>query len=118
MAMQSQKPIIPVYIKKRKTLFSRLVLAVGEPVYISNSKILTREETQRLFELLEEAPMKWRMFFTLDIYTGMRRGELLGLEWKDIDFTTGLIHIERTSNYTKDRGIYTDTPRQKARCGT
>ena len=39
----------------------------------------------------------------------MRRGEMLGLEWKDIDFETGVIHIQRTSNYTKARGIYTDT---------
>ncbi len=77
-------------------------------------KILTKEETHQLFELLEDVPMKWRMFFTLDIYTGMRRGELLGLEWKDIDFATGMIHIQRTSNYTKDRGIYTDTPKTES----
>ena len=39
----------------------------------------------------------------------MRRGEMLGLEWKDINFETGIVHIQRTSNYTKARGIYTDT---------
>ena len=44
----------------------------------------------------------------------MRRGEMLGLEWHDIDFKTGMIHIERTSNYTKARGIYTDTPKTES----
>ena len=34
---------------------------------------------------------------------------MLGLEWKDIDFETGIVHIQRTSNYTKAKGIYTDT---------
>ncbi|MGN0687185.1 MAG: site-specific integrase [Oscillospiraceae bacterium] len=34
---------------------------------------------------------------------------MLGLEWKDIDFETGVVHIQRTSNYTKAKGIYTDT---------
>ena len=43
-------------------------------------KIYTLEEVERLFELLEEAPLKYRTFFTLAVYTGFRRGELMGLE--------------------------------------
>lgn len=39
---------------------------------------------------------------------------MLGLEWHDIDFETGVIHIQRTSNYTKARGIYTDTPKTES----
>ncbi len=74
--------------------------------------ILTMEETKQFFELLEDhASLKWKAFFTLAIYSGMRRGEMLGLEWHDIDFASGMIHIERTSNYTKSKGIYTDTPK-------
>ena len=74
--------------------------------------ILTMEETQHFFKLLDDhAPLKWKAFFVLVIYSGMRRGEMLGLEWHDIDLKTGMIHIERTSNYTKARGIYTDTPK-------
>ena len=72
-------------------------------------KILSIQETEDFLKLLETAPLKWRTFFTLDIYSGMRRGEMLGLEWKDIDFETGVVHIQRTSNYTKARGIYTGT---------
>ena len=72
-------------------------------------KILSIQETEDFLKLLETAPLKWRTSFTLDIYSGMRRGEMLGLEWKDIDFETGVVHIQRTSNYTKAKGIYTDT---------
>ena len=72
-------------------------------------KILSIKETEKFLKLLEKAPLKWRTFFTLDIYSGMCRGEMLGLEWKDIDFETGIVHIQRTSNYTKAKGIYTDT---------
>ena len=56
---------------------------------------------------------KYRVFFTLVTYTGMRRGEMLGLEWHDINFDTGVIHIQRTSNYTKASGIYTDDTKTK-----
>lgn len=39
--------------------------------------------------------------------------ELLGLEWKDVDFKSSIISIRRTSNYTAERGIYTDTTKTK-----
>ena len=86
-------------------------------------KIYTLEEVERLFELLEEAPLKYRTFFTLAVYTGFRRGELMGLEWKDIDFESGVVSVRRTSNYTVKTGIsnytvktgiYTDTTKTKS----
>ena len=39
--------------------------------------------------------------------------EMLGLEWKDVDFKSSIISIRRTSNYTAERGIYTDTTKTK-----
>lgn len=33
--------------------------------------------------------------FILALATGMRRGELLGLKWRDIDFTKGVLHVRR-----------------------
>ena len=38
---------------------------------------------------------------------------MLGLEWKDIDFENNIISINRTSNYTAECGIYTDTTKTK-----
>lgn len=75
--------------------------------------IYTIEEAARFLELLEHEDMQYRVFFTLAIYTGMRRGELLGLEWKDIDFKSDLVNIVRTSQYNSSKGIYTDTPKTK-----
>lgn len=69
------------------------------------------EEAQTFLCLLEDAPAHWQSFFTLAIYGGFRRGELFGLEWNDIDFDTGVVTIQRTSLYTKDRGVFTDTPK-------
>ena len=75
--------------------------------------IYTLEEVAHLFQLLENAPLKYRTFFTLAIYSGFRRGEMLGLEWKDIDWEHNVISIRRTSNYTASKGIYTDTTKTK-----
>lgn len=73
----------------------------------------TLEEAQRFLNLLEQEPLMWKAFFHLAIYGGFRRGELFGLEWPDIDFDTGVVTVRRTSSYTKERGIFTDTPKTK-----
>ena len=75
--------------------------------------IYTLEEISRLFQLLETAPLKYRTFFILAIYSGFRRGEMLGLEWKDIDWDNCVISVRRTSNYTSSKGIYTDTTKTR-----
>jgi integrase len=42
------------------------------------------------------------LFVLLGTYTGMRRGELLGLQWGDVDFDTGMVQVRRTVAPTKD----------------
>lgn len=76
-------------------------------------QIYTPEEAGKFLDLLDKEPLKYRAFFNLAIYSGFRRGELLGLEWKDIDFENNVINVRRTSCYTPDRGIYTDTTKTK-----
>ncbi|MCL2638493.1 MAG: site-specific integrase [Oscillospiraceae bacterium] len=79
-------------------------------------EVYTIEEAQKFLDCLQKQPIEEFQhiaFFTLAIFTGLRRGELLGLEWKDIDFNRGIISVKRTSNYTNADGIYTDTPKNR-----
>lgn len=39
--------------------------------------------------------------FSLAIYTGMRRGEILGLRWKDVDFERKELLVTQTANWTR-----------------
>lgn len=75
---------------------------------IKEKKIYTRSEVQQFITLLDSAPLKYKTFFYLLLYSGFRRGEVLGIEWKDVDFEDNIISIRRTSNYTSKKGIYTD----------
>jgi len=45
------------------------------------------------------------------LQTGIREGELAGLEWKDINFEKKEIHIQRNSQYVRKVGIVTGTPK-------
>lgn len=52
MAMQSKKTIYPVYIKKEKSFWKRLLIAVGEPITLPTGMGLKEIETatQDLYE--------------------------------------------------------------------
>lgn len=76
-------------------------------------QIYTPEQAAQFLELLNKEPIKYRAFFNLAIYSGFRRGELLGLEWKDVDWENAIISVRRTSCYSHTRGVYTDTTKTK-----
>lgn len=78
-------------------------------------EIYTVEEMKQLFKLINQyAPLKYKAFLTLAVYSGFRNGELMGLEWKDVDWENNVISVRRTSNYTVTDGNYTDTPKTKS----
>ena len=76
-------------------------------------KIYTVEEVTKFLNLLENETLKYRVFFNLLIFSGFRRGEILGLEWKDVDFENNVISVHRTSCHTTKKGTYTDTTKTK-----
>ena len=39
-----------------------------------------------MLDLLDDEPIVYRTMITLLLHTGLRRGELCGLEWDDINF--------------------------------
>ena len=71
----------------------------------------TAAEVQTIMASLEGEPLKWRALIHLLIDTGIRRGECCALQWKNIDFKTGAITICGNLCYTKQKGIYLDTPK-------
>ncbi len=59
-------------------------------------KTWSSEECNRFLQYLKEKNIKYHMFFLLAIYTGLRRGELLALTWKDIDFDNKRILVNKS----------------------
>ena len=53
------------------------------------------EANNFILALKEKAPLYWRVAMNVFVYLALRRGELAGLQWKDIDFTKATIKIER-----------------------
>ena len=89
---------------------SKVVIPKGE---VKEKQIYSQEEMELLLTRIMSEPVKYKAFFFLIAYSGFRRSEMLGLEWKDIDFENNIISVRRTSNYTAERGTYTDTTKAK-----
>lgn len=84
-------------------------------VITPEKEFYTIEEAQQMLDLFRNEPdsnFKYVCFYTLAVYTGFRLGEMLGLEWKDVNFETNVISVNRTCLYSKVKGgLYTETPK-------
>ena len=75
------------------------------------------EQTKILLENLELLPSedaKYKVAIILTVFTGVRLGELMGLEWTDVDFKNGIISINRSSQYLSDMGVFTKVPKTES----
>ena len=70
-------------------------------------------EIARIWEALENEPIKWKTMVHLFLVTGCRRGEVLGLKWSKVDWENKQIYIDCNLLYRKELGIYEDTPKTK-----
>ena len=76
--------------------------------------ILDDEQVKMLVAALNKEAIQHRAMILLLLYTGMRRGELCGLEWKDIDFETQMLRICRSSQYVGNRKLITKEPKTRS----
>ena len=60
---------------------------------------------QSLMELTG-SNLKYKAAILLDIFSGVRRGELIGLEWSDVDFKNETININKSTQYLPENGIF------------
>lgn len=56
----------------------------------------SKEEVKRFLGGFDD---RLKIIFLLAIHTGMRRGEILGLRWKDIDFDNAMISIRQIQGF-------------------
>ena len=68
-------------------------------------RILTRAELDAFLAVVEQDEV-WRDFFQTELMTGLRRGEICGLQWNDFDEEAGTLKVCRTL-HSQRKGEYT-----------
>ena len=81
------------------------------PQNTKEMQLLSREEMQ--WFLMQAKEEEYYELFLLELATGLRRGEVLALQWDDLDFNTGALHIQRQV-YRANGGLVVSAPKTKA----
>jgi integrase len=66
-----------------------------------NNKRLRFLEREEIVKLLSNCQKYLKPIVVIALNTGMRRGEILGLKWRDIDIKRGIIYLYNTKNGEK-----------------
>ena len=75
---------------------------------------LSEEDAVFFFRAVNDCPLDFRCMLYLLITTGLRRGECIGLKWKDIDEERAVLKIQRNVTYTAKSGTVVNTPKTVA----
>ena len=81
------------------------------PQNAKEMQLLSREEMQRF--LIQAKEEGYYELFLLELATGLRRGEVLALQWDDLDFEAGALHIQRQV-YRANGELVVSIPKTKA----
>lgn len=77
----------------------------------------TKEEQKKLEAVIEATADSRALGILICLYTGIRIGELLGLEWDDVSLERGIMRIDKTVYRCKDesgkRYLCTDRPKTR-----
>ena len=58
--------------------------------------VFTIEETKTILDAAKTEPINIRLLIELALFTGMRRGEIVGLKWSDINFDKQCLSVKRS----------------------
>lgn len=72
---------------------------------------MTKEQQDLFMKYAEESYLYH--FFSVMLRTGMRKGEMQGLKYSDIDKKQNVIHVRRTLKYIEGKGYFEDTPKTR-----
>jgi integrase len=64
-------------------------------------------------EIVSDQPIVYQAIFYFAVLCGLRRGEIIGLKWDDLDFDRLIFYIKRSATRQKGTGTYTDKPKNK-----
>jgi integrase len=76
-------------------------------------EVFTLEEVSDILKALESEPWHIRAMIEVALFTGCRRGEIVGLKWADIDFENQRISVKRSIYKLSDGKAREKEPKSK-----
>lgn len=79
----------------------------------SSTRVIEHDHTERLLHYLEDSDKIFDMGLLISICTGIRVGELCGLQWGDVNWSGGTIRINRTVSRIRNPQIGGDPEKRQ-----
>ena len=70
----------------------------------TEKQVLDDSQLNRFLGAIQGEPY-WHDFFYVEVMTGLRRGEICGIKWSDIDFNEGTLCIKRSVSTKEGGGV-------------
>lgn len=88
----------------------RFLRVLEEGIVVHHDEII-RKNGRRIpaYDSRMDISLQYQVYFTIAIYSGARRGEMIGLTWKDIDFDNKTIDINKAVAKVKGGQIVKET---------
>lgn len=72
------------------------------------------KQCKEMLNIIEKEPLTFKVIVWLAITTGLRRGEILGLHWSDVDFENCIISVNRSVQYVPSLGVFEKTTKTES----
>lgn len=72
------------------------------------------EQAETMLKALEKEDLKHRIAVMMALTTGARLGEIMGLEWQDINFKNKTMEIRQASQYLPGKGVFLKDPKTES----
>lgn len=132
----SGEKLSPATVRRKLAVLQSMLTLATKLGYISNNpadakrltlpkmarpeiEIFTRQQASYILQCLKDESLQFQTMIQLAIFTGAREGELVGLKFSDINFTTRKMTISRSAYKLKGEPVKTKPPKSgKARTVT
>jgi len=88
-------------------------LSTSPKLNSKQGRSLTQEQAKHLLASLKG--QRWEALYLTTLYLGLRRGEVLGLMWEDIDFDTAILTVQRSLQRAGGQLVASDVKTAKSR---
>ena len=83
------------------------------------TEIMSQQDYEKILDILKDDLLMFTFVF-MDLMTGLRRSELLGLEWEDVDFNKKIIKVKKrlvkiTGGWKHEKKTKNDSSRRKVK---
>src|SRR5439155_5332667 len=107
-------PLTPIGTARRRTVFMIPPLADGRGSAPGDHSA-HEAELATLLGACKRCHPEWLDLIALAAWTGMRQGEVLGLQWADFDFAGHFVEVRRTVGYRGGKLLVGSPKSSKAR---